>query len=210
MWNIPFGVSLPLSYLSHWALTLPSPRSSRNLSFTNGFSAYFLPPFLPILPFIWMFQVFPCSLTQDLREGNGRSSLGITKFCVDKPFWKICYCFGSLMICWWFWCGWCLCKELLTSLGFVLVLIILLSELLLLLFQFNRQPRSYLKLGVSLSTARCVKVSLMWTSLNAPLCGSWATLISITCLFVRECPALVKKTTKLEILNSLSQFTPLW
>lgn len=94
--------------------------------------------------------------------------------------------------------------------GFVLVLIVLLSELLLLLFQFNRQPRSYLKLGVSLSTTQCVKVSLMCMSLNALLCGSWATLISITCLFVRESPALVKKTTKLEILNSLSQFTPLW
>lgn len=78
-WDSPFVVSLPLSYLSHWAL-LPSPRSSRTLSFTNSFSTYFLPRFLPILPFFWMFQVFPCSLTQDLREGNGRSNLGITKF----------------------------------------------------------------------------------------------------------------------------------
>lgn len=55
LWSIPAS-------LSHWALLLPSPRSSRTLSFTNSFSAYFLPPFLPILPFFWMFQVFPCSL----------------------------------------------------------------------------------------------------------------------------------------------------
>lgn len=48
----------------------------------------------------------------------------------------------------------------------------LLPELLLLLLQFNGQPRSYLKLGVSLSTTQCVKVSQMCTSLNAPLCGS--------------------------------------
>lgn len=73
LWSIPVS-------LSHWTLLFPSPKSSRTLSFTNSFSAYFLPPFLPILPFFECSRFFHAVLTQDLREGNGRSNLGITEF----------------------------------------------------------------------------------------------------------------------------------
>lgn len=60
MWDNPFGVSLPLCPTEH--SFSPVQEAPEPFHLPTVFSAFFLPPFLPILPFFWMFQVFPCSL----------------------------------------------------------------------------------------------------------------------------------------------------